>query len=82
MLKITRLNRKGHPVECLIKVEDIDGTSEKELEPTVLYDEDGNVVKTEEHESIFSVHFTNGREIFLDKATYTKLLGKLKVETL
>lgn len=82
MLKLNRLNRKGNLVECLIVVEDIDGLSEKQVEDTQLFDECGNLVKTETHESIYQVHFKNGREIFLDKATYDKLVAKLKVETL
>lgn len=82
MLKLNRLNRKGNQVECLIVVEDIDGISEKQLEDTQLFDENGNLVKTETHESIYQVHFKNGREIYLDKATYDKLVAKLKVETL
>lgn len=82
MLKLNRLNRKGNLVECLIVVEDIDGISEKQVEDTQLFDECGNLVKTETHESIYQVHFANGREIFLDKATYDKLVAKLKVETL
>ena len=82
MLKLNRLNRKGNLVECLIKVEDIDGMSEKQVEDTNLYDENGNLVKTETHESIFQVHFTNGREIYLNKETYDKLVKKLQVETL
>ena len=82
MLKLNRLNRNGVEVECLIVVEDIDGLSEKKVEDTQLFDENGNLVKTETHESIYNVHFKNGREIYLTKATYDKLVAKLKVETL
>ena len=46
MLKLKRLNRKQNEVECLIVVEDIDGLTEKEMEPQVLYDENGNVAQT------------------------------------
>lgn len=82
MLKLNRLNRNQEEVECLIVVEDIDGLSEKKLEDTQLFDESGNLVKTETHESIYNVHFKNGREIYITKATYDKLVAKLKVETL
>ena len=82
MLKLQRLNRNQELVECLIQVEEIDGISEKKVEDTQLFDENGNLVKTETHESIYQVHFKNGREIYLNKETYDKLLTKLKVETL
>lgn len=82
MLSLKRLNRKGNEVECIIVVEDIDGLTEKQLEDTQLFDENGNLVKTETHESIYQVHFKNGREIYVTKATYDKLVAKLKVETL
>jgi len=82
MLKLNRLNRKGNEVECIIVVEDIDGLTEKQVEDTQLFDENGNLVKTETHESIYNVHFKNGREIFLTKATYDKLVAKLQIETL
>lgn len=82
MLKIKRLNCQGNQVECLIAVEEIDGISERKLEPTELYDEYGNLVKTEPRESLYQVYFKNGREICIDKATYDKLVAKLQVETL
>ena len=82
MLKLKRLNRKGNLVECVIKVEDIIGTTEKEMEPTNLYDDLGNLVKTETHESIYQVRFANNDSIYLNKETYDKLIAKLKVETL
>lgn len=82
MLSLKRLNRKGNEVECIIVVEDIDGLTEKQVEDTQLFDENGNLVKTETHESIYQVHFKNGREIYVTKATYDKLVAKLKVETL
>ena len=82
MLKLSRLNRKGNLVECLIVVEDIDGLTEKQVEDTQLFDEFGNLVETKTHESIYQVHFKNGREIYVDKATYDKLIKKLSFETL
>lgn len=82
MLKLKRLNKKGNLVECVIKVEDIIGTTEKELEPTNLYDDLGNLVKTETYESIYQIRFANNDSIYLNKETYDKLIAKLKVETL
>ena len=82
MLKIKRLNRNGNEVETLIVVENIDGVSEKEMESNKPYDENGNLVKEEPVESIYYIHFTNGREIYITKATYDKLVKKLQVEEL
>ncbi len=82
MLKLNRLNRNGELVECLIVVEDIDGLTEKKQAPTELFDDNGNLVETRENDSIYQVHFKNGREIYLKKKTYDKLVGMLKVETL
>ena len=82
MLKLKRLNRNGNEVDTLIVVENIDGVSEKEIESKKLFDENGNLVKEEPQESIYYIHFTNGREIYITKDTYTKLEKKLSVETL
>ncbi|MCR4661725.1 MAG: hypothetical protein K5765_07000 [Clostridia bacterium] len=82
MLKLNRLNRKGVEAECIITVEDIVGLFEKKVEPTTLYDEDGNVAQTVENPSTYEVHFTNGRDIHVTKETYDKLVKKLSVETL
>ena len=82
MLKLNRLNRKGVEVECLIIVENIDGLTEKKVEPTTLYDEYGNVAQVTDNPSIYQVHFTNGGEIRITKETYDKLVEKLSVETL
>ena len=82
MLKLNRLNRNQKLVECLIVVEDIDGITEKAMEDKVLYDENGNEAQRTPTESIYQIHFKNGREIYVTKETYDKLLGKLQVETL
>lgn len=82
MLKIKRLNRNGNEVETLIIVENIDGVSEKEMDTKKFFDESGNLVKEEPVESIYYIHFTNGREIYVTKATYNKLVQKLSVEEL
>lgn len=82
MLKITRLNRSGHEVECLIKLEDIEGVTEKEVADEPLYDACGNQVDVKKNDNIFKVYLSNGKAIYVAKATYDKLAAKLKVETL
>lgn len=79
MLKLNRLNCGGVECETLIDETTIVGVSEQKARPTELYDECGNVVETRENESTFVVFFTGGREIRITKATYDKLVAKLKV---
>lgn len=83
MLKLTRLNKKGNPVECVIIPENIVGFTEKEMEDVVLYDELGNQVSTQKVDNIFQVRFNDGSHIFVDKTTYDKLVARMpNVETL
>ena len=82
MLKIKGLNREGKEIELVVKEEDFDGADEKVQETRKLFDEDGNLVSEEPKESIFKLHFTNGREVYVSKAKYDKLVAKLKIETL
>ena len=82
MLRIKGLNREGKEIDLVIKNEDFDGAEERTQEPKKLFDENHNLVSEEPHESIFKLHFTNGREIYVSKATYDKLLTKLDIEEL
>lgn len=82
MLKIKGLNRGGKEIELVVKEDDFDGADEKVQGTKKLFDEDGNLVSEEPIESIFKLHFTNGREVYVTKATYEKLVAKLKIETL
>lgn len=82
MLKLNRLNCNNVECETIIEQTTIVGISEQKHEPTPLYNEDGELVKTEERESTYVVYFNGGREIRITKATYDKLVAKLKIETL
>lgn len=82
MLRIKGLNRVGKEIDLVIKEDDFDGADEKVQGTKKLFDEDGNLVSEEPIESIFKLHFTNGREVYVAKATYEKLVAKLKIETL
>ena len=82
MLKIKGLNREGKEIELVISEKDFDGADEKVQGTKKLFDEDGNLVSEEPKESIFKLHFTNGREVYVSKTTYDNLIAKLKIETL
>ena len=82
MLKIKRLNCDGEEVESVIDETKIDGLSERKVASTPLFDDDGNKVSEQEHESVYDVYFDNGRQISVAKATYDSLIAKLKIETL
>ena len=47
-----------------------------------MFDEEGNLVSEEPKESIFKLHFANGREVYVSKTTYDSLVAKLEIETL
>ncbi len=82
MLKIKGLNREGKEIELVISEKDFDGADEKVQDTRKLFDEEGNLVSEEPKESIFKLHFTNGREVYVSKTTYDNLIAKLKIETL
>ena len=82
MLKIKRLNRNGNEMECLVKIEDVEYVTEKEIPDQPLFDEDGNQVDTKHNDNVYLVSFKNGTRIFVTKETYDKLETKLSVETL
>lgn len=82
MLKIKGLNREEKEIELVIKEDEFDGADEKVQGTKKLFDEEGNLVSEEQKDSIFKLHFTNGREVYVTKDTYEKLVAKLKIETL
>ena len=82
MEKIKGLNREGKEIELVINEKDFDGADEKAQGAKKLFDEEGNLVSEEPKESIFKLHFANGREVYVSKATYDNLIAKLKIETL
>ncbi len=83
MLKITRLNANGQEVEAVIKEDDILGITEVKKPDTRLYDEDGNIVESKPNESIYMVFIGDfHNSILIDQNTYTKLIAKLKIESL
>lgn len=82
MLKLKSLNCNGVERETLIDTTTIVGISERKHEPQELFDYNGQLVETKEQESTYVVFLNGGREITITKATYDKLVAKLKVEEL
>lgn len=81
LLKITRINSNGEQKECVIDTEKIQGIVELHNEPTHLYNENGEIVETRETPRTFKIVFKYFSTT-VSETTYTKLLEKLKVETL
>ena len=82
MLRIKGQTREGKEIDLVVKEEDFDGAEEKLQDTRRLYDEDGNLVSEEPVESIYKLHFANGREVYVNKTTYDNFVAKLKIETL
>lgn len=80
MLKIKGLNREGKEIDLVINDSIFDGAEEKLQGTKKLFDEEGNIVSEEPKESIFKLHFTDGREVYVSKTTYDLLTAKLKIE--
>lgn len=54
-IKVTRINSHNEEKELHIFLEDIKAIDEKHVEPTTLYDEDGNVIETRENPKDFTI---------------------------
>ena len=80
MLKIKGLNREGKEIDLVINDSIFDGAEEKLQGTKKLFDEEGNIVSEEPKESIFKLHFTDGREVYVSKTTYDLFTAKLKIE--
>ena len=79
MLKeIVRINKKGEEKKNLVNTDHITSIIELTQEPTNLYDESGNLVKTEEPtEKLFKVFITGGTTLKISEKTYNTLVKEL-----
>lgn len=76
--EIVRINKKGELKNDLINTDHITGIVELSLEPTNLYDEEGNLVKTEEPtEKLYKVFIEGGLTLKISEDTYNTLVKKL-----
>ena len=76
--EIERLNKKGETKKDLVNTDHITGIIELTQDPTNLYDEDGNLVKTEEPtEKLFKVFIKGGLTLKITEDTYNTLVKQL-----
>lgn len=80
--KVNRISHNEEGVEILketlINTELITSVKEMVVEPTKLFDEEGNLVKTEEPtKKVYHVYQTTGPRIVLDEDNYKELLKTL-----
>lgn len=83
-IKVTRINSYGEEKELHIFLEDIKAIDEKHVEPTTLYDENGNEIETRENPKDYTIIVS--RDNFLksyhireeEKDRLVKLLENLK----
>ena len=77
-IKLARINQKGDAKENLIKLESIKQVIELTLQPTYLYDANGNVVETKEPEiKKYKVFIDNGADIVIGQDAYDTLVEAL-----
>lgn len=76
--EIVRINKKGEEKKDLVNTDHITGIIELSLDPTNLYDEEGNLVKTEEPtEKLFKVFIEGGLTLKITEETYNTLVKEL-----
>lgn len=76
-VEITKINSYKESGKALIKTDDIIGIKELHVEPTKLYDNDGNVVSETPNPKEFSVLMAQGDNFHINESEYTKLVALL-----
>ena len=61
-------------LKALIKTDDIVGITENEVEPTRLYDGDGNLVSETPSPRDFKLHLATGKSFHIDETQYQELV--------
>ena len=75
--EISKINSYGEQGKALIKVEDIVGIKENHVEPTILYDGNGNVVSTTPNPKDFTLKLNNGMSYHINESQYNELVQLL-----
>lgn len=75
--EITKINSYGEQGKALIKMEDIVGIKENHVEPTTLYDNNGNVVSTTPNPKDFTLKLNDGMSYHIDESQYNELVKLL-----
>lgn len=72
-IEITRVNTFGEEKPALVNLGHVVGATEIHVEPTRLYDEEGNVVEEREADKKFHVILSNGFKWEITSASYDSL---------
>lgn len=80
-IEINKINSHGEEGKAFVRAEDIQGIIEKHVEPTKLYDEDGNVVSETPNPKDFQVLIVTERHndttLHINEQEYTRLVAIL-----
>lgn len=75
--EIEKINSYGEKGKALIKVEDIVGIKENHVEPTRLYDDNGNLVSETPNPRDFTLKLADGMTYHIDETQYNALVSDL-----
>ena len=75
--QINKINSYGEKGLALIKVEDIIGIKENHVEPTRLYDDNGNLVSETPNPRDFTLKLADGMTYHIDETEYNSLVAEL-----
>ena len=79
-IEIEKINSHQEKGKALIKLADVEGIKENHVEPTKLYDENGNVISETPNPRDFTLKLTNGMTYHIDETQYNSLLTILTQE--
>jgi hypothetical protein len=73
-IEINKINSHNEQGKALIKLEDVVGIKENHVEPTKLYDDQGNVVNETPNPKDFTLKLSNGASYHIDETQYQTLV--------
>lgn len=76
-IEINKINSHKECGKALIKTEDVVGIKENHVEPTRMYDEQGNLVSETPNAKDFTLLMANGKTFHLDETQYNELVKVL-----
>lgn len=79
-IEINKVNSFGERGKALLRTDFIVGIKEKHVEPTRLYDRDGNVVSETPSPKDYTVYLQYGDTFHIDEDEYNRLLVELTKE--
>ena len=76
-IEITKTNSHGEKGKALIKAENIVGIKENHVEPTKLFDTNGNVVSETPNPKDFTIKLSDGMSYHIEESEYSRLVAIL-----